>query len=176
MKRTIEGARGEAKPEAMYALASYYYTRRNLLLYNASLWKGDRVTALGMYWSDTTNDATDRKTRIAHAYEHECLARARATCLAIAKQFPDSPWAAKALYRAATAERRLADFNPMWRDLSRYQTNFWRAAAGHLEELATRFPNDPLATNARKYAKVFQEEAGDGWKAPAAPAKPGLLE
>ena len=174
MKTTIEGARDEAKPEAMYALASYYYTRRNLLLYNAPLWEGGRSVLSG--FSAQTNDATDRKARLEHAYEHECLARARATCLAIAKLFPTSPWAAKALYRAATAERRLANFNPQWRDISKYRGNLWRQAAAHLEELATRFPNDPLAANARKYAQTFQEEAGDEWKAPAAPAKPALIQ
>lgn len=176
LKRTIEGARGEERPQAMYALASYYYTRRNLLLYNASLWKGGRETAIGPFFSDTTNDATDRKMRLEHAYEHESLARARAICLAIVKEFPESPWAAKALYRAATAERRLADFNPQWRDISKYRGNLWKQAAGHLTELATRFPNDPLAANALKYAKVFEEEAGEGWKALAPSAKARVIE
>ncbi len=165
LRKTLDGTKGEERAGAMYALASLYYTRRNLLLYNAALWSGGRGV---MDFADTAsqaNDANDGRRIEAHLYEHECLWRARAACLQIVKEAPDSPWAAKALYRAATAERRLADFNPQWRGISAKRLNLWKAAAGHLETLAARFPNDPLAKNARKYAGVFREEAGDAWKA-----------
>ena len=126
-----------------------------------------RNSAMSIFFSYKTNDATDRKVRLEHAYEHESLARSRAICLQIIKEFPESPWTAKALYRAATAERRLADFNPQWRNISHYRGNLWKQAADHLNEVATRFPNDPLAANARKYAKVFRRrQATNGSPSP----------
>ena len=178
MRKTIEGARGEAKPEAMYALASYYYTRRNLLLYNASLWDGMRNSAMSIFFSDKTNDATDRKVRLEHAYEHESLARSRAICLQIIKEFPgvtlDRQGALSRGYRRASLGR----LQPSVAQYFSLPKLHWKQAADHLNELATRFPNDPLAANARKYAKVFQEEAGDEWKsvAPSAKGKDLVLE
>ena len=165
LRKAFAGAAGETRAEAIYAYASYLYTRRNLLLYNAPLWQGGRQVLDFANDQNLANTAKDRRAIVDHLYEHECLWQARTACLQIVRESPNSPWAAKALYRAATSERRLADFNTQWRTLSRKRLNLWNAAAGHLEELARRFPNDPLAKNAKKYAGVFREEAGDAWKA-----------
>lgn len=165
LRKAFAGATGETRVEAIYAYASYLYTRRNLLLYNAPLWQGGRSVLEFTNDQNLANTAKDRRAIVDHLYEHECLWQARTACLQIVRESPNSPWAAKALYRAATSERRLADFNFQWRTLSRKRLNLWNEAAGHLEELATRFPNDPLAKNAMKYAGVFRQEAGDAWKA-----------
>jgi len=149
----------DAKAAAQYALASYWYERRNLLLYNPSLWNGGRGL-LSAFWDAGVDKAGYQKAIQEHHYEHECLWRARKICVVLAKEFPNSTVAPKALYRAACAARRLADFNPYWREAGRSKP-LWNEAISLMEQVAAKYPKDPLAKNAAKYAKVFKEERDD---------------
>ena len=63
----------------------------------------------------------------------------------------------KALYRAATASRRLADFNNWWRLYGNTAT-LYDSAIALMERCAAEYPNEPLAARARKYAKAFADE------------------
>lgn len=147
----------EATAAALYKLASYYYERRNLLLYNADLWKGMRSIAFAYFWNEEFAQPGDTNVVRRHHYEHECLMHAKQICLAIAKDYPRTKSAPKALYRAATASRRLANFNTWWRKEDRHQL-LYRQAASSLRKLYTLYPNDPLAKKAKKYESVFISE------------------
>jgi len=149
-------------PEGKYALASYYYNRRNLLLYNP-VWQGARGVALGWFWNRDIAKKDDEVARAQNHYEVESLFHARALCLEIAKAHPRSPVAPKALYRAATSTRRLANFNPWWRNHAEQQ-DYYAQAANLLKRVYTEYPKDPLAKNARKYEKVYRRE-GQGRRA-----------
>lgn len=54
----------EAKARATYALASHIYNQRNLLYYNAALWRGERAFNFCLYWDDAHDDPPRR-----HRYE-----------------------------------------------------------------------------------------------------------
>lgn len=144
------------KAAAQYALASYWYERRNLLLYNPSLWSGGRSVLAG-FWDAGVDKAGYAKAIEEHHYEHECLWKARKLCVVLAKETPTAPVAAKALYRAACAARRLADFNPYWRT-PKIAKPLWNECVTLMERVAKEYPNDALAKNATKYGKVFKEE------------------
>ena len=94
-----------------------------------------------------------------YMYQHEVYAHTRRICLDIAREYPKTKTAPKALYRAACAAERLWNLNAWWGEK--------HAAFDHSKEssklmtlLARRYPNDPLAKPARKYAGVF-EGSGD---------------
>ncbi|MGV3614949.1 MAG: tetratricopeptide repeat protein [Fimbriimonas sp.] len=153
--RDLSKLQADKSAKGLYTLASYYYGRRNLLLYNAPLWEGGRG-GLGWAWNEKIATPQDEAARRRHHFEHECLWRARVICLELAKRYPKDPYAARAVYRAATATRRLASFNPWWR--SHDGTNRYFEAANLLKRVYTSYPRDPLAKNARKYEKVFRQE------------------
>ena len=154
--RELQDLRAKATDaEGLYALASYYYNHRNLLLYNAAAWDGSRQVLVQLNSGVSTRD--DRLAVREHTYEHEAIYRARAICLEIVKRYPESPVSSKALYRAATASRRLADFNKWWRLYGNTAT-LYDSAIALMERCATEYPNEPLAARARKYAKAFADE------------------
>lgn len=170
----------DRSPKGRYALASYYYNHRNLMLYNADLWDGSRTNVLWSarptrkysenpygvqdgwnFYIATPNDVSAVKE---HFYSHECLWRVRQICLGIAKTAPNDPIAPLALYRAATATRRLARFNSWWDRESLETTgnkSYYLVAADLLKQLYTNYPKCALAKNARKYEKVFRQEKKD---------------
>ena len=149
----------DAKAKAKYALASYWYERRNLLLYNPSLWMGGRSILAGFWNAGVTNAGYDKAIE-EHHYEHECLWRARKICLEIAKDMPKSPEAPKALYRAACAARRLADFNPYWRN-EKMSKSLWNECVTLMDKVTADYPSSDLAKDAEKYGKVFRSERDD---------------
>lgn len=142
------------RSKATYLLASYYYERRNLLLYNAPLWEGSRATSYGFYWNPSIATKADNEAMAAHNYSHECLWRARKLCLQLVSQNPKSPLAAQALYRAACAADHLSEFNPWWRKRNGFQ-DLHKDASALMQRLVKEYPSSPLAKDARKYAKVF---------------------
>lgn len=152
----------EVKAQSLYSLATYYYVRRNLLLYNAPLWQGIRADNFGFFWNTGHLSKQDDIAAHKHQYEHECLNRAREICFKIVRRYPNSSVAPKALYRAACCSRRLANFNGWWRkENSRH--NYWKESVRLMNEMARRYPHDPLAPKARKYAAVFEKERREGW-------------
>lgn len=156
-KAVSDAATDDAKARALYALASYYYERRNLLLYNAPLWEGARNSMFGFFWNTKVAVREDNLAVAQHHYEHEALFRARSICLELVRRYPKSSVADRALYRAATSSRRLADFNTWWRDRNRVQ-DMWSSASTLMDRVSAEYPRSPLAPTARKYAAVFREE------------------
>jgi hypothetical protein len=149
-----------ARAEALYRYASYYYSHGTLLLYNGALWHGDRAFNFTIYWSEHQPTPADASVARRYHYAHEVYRHAYDLCLQVAQRYPNTPAAPKALYRAACASRRLASFNGWWREDNK-QENHWTEATRLMQELARRYPNDPLAHNARKYADVFAQEGKD---------------
>lgn len=156
-KKVASASTDSGRADALYALASYYYTHRNLLLYNASLWDGGRNWAFGASWNTKIATHEDNVAAQNHHYVHESVNRARLICLEVVKRYPKSAAAPKALYRAATATRRLASFNGWWRN-QKAMPHLYADAAALLDRVAKEYPADALAKKARKYAQVFREE------------------
>jgi len=148
-------ARGsDARAAARYRVASYFYTRRNLLLYNAPLWQGGRTFDIGYSWNATTASNLDDQVLREHHYEHECLMHAYKICLEILKAYPNSPTAPRAAYRGACAADRLARINPWWR-WEGERIDLEGQASRLMKQVATQYPKSDLAANALKYAKTF---------------------
>lgn len=164
--REREGSVSE-RFEAAFAYASYLYERRNLLFYNHALWQGLRTEAFGWYWNEST--ATERDTRAVrlHHSQHECLNRAGAEFALAAAIVTPGPEKARALYRAACAARRMADFNPYWRSIESSERK-WEQAIELMRKVHALCPTSPLAPTAQKFEKVFEEEKRefDRWHSP----------
>lgn len=158
LERAITVAKSpETRAAAMYAKASYLYRHRDLLFYNAALWRGGRNVDFGFFWNTDIATPGDVEAVRAHHFSHECLYRARALCLVIARRYPGTAVAPKALYRAACASDYLADFNGWWRKEAGRQ-RLEDSAVQLMTRVYRQYPRDPLAKPARKFAKVFAGE------------------
>lgn len=146
-----------AKATALYAKASYLYNNRNLLFYNYALWQGERSVDFSFYWNTRVATRSDQHAAREYHYAHECLYRVRTQCLAIAKQYKQSPEAPKALYRAACASHELANFDYWWRKEAP-RLHLADDSVRLMQRVFQQYPNDPLAKSVRKFAKVFAEE------------------
>jgi tetratricopeptide (TPR) repeat protein len=151
----------EYKARSLYALASYYYRKRNLLLYNPTLWKGERATVYEMYWSETAATKADDEAWSKHCYEHECFARARAYCLEILHRYPRSSVAAKAAYTAAVSGNRLAHLNSWWRDEDD-RIDLLGQSVRLMKRIVKSYPRSSLAKSAKKYGGVYAAEIAEG--------------
>lgn len=154
-----ERARGaEAKAAARYAYARAYYTQGSLQLYNAPLWNGRRMFHFNIFWNHEIATPKDKLAVERYMYQHEVYAHTRQICLSIADDYPDTRTAPAALYRAACAAERLWHLNAWWND-EKTPVDHNKEASQLMARLARRYPKDPLAKSARKYADVF---AGKG--------------
>lgn len=116
LERKVEDAGDdEAKAEAMYQLASYYFQSSDLLLYNPMAWDGARYSLLGEFPFQQTISSEDRHLIFDHSRSHDTLARAIPIYLEIVDRFPGTRAAQDALYSAAVAHERLSGLNPYWR-------------------------------------------------------------
>ena len=106
----------EAKAEAMYQLAGFYFAADDLLLYNPAAWDGMRRELLyDLSVSDRFRFANESQTLFEHSQSHDTYARAIPIYLDIASRFPNTKAAKDALYSAAVAHERLSDINDYWR-------------------------------------------------------------
>jgi hypothetical protein len=117
LERTVEQSVGdEAKAEAMYQLASFYYQSNALLFYNPAAWDGSRYRLLSEFSGSPKGDASlNDRLVFDHFQSHDTLARAIPIYLEIVDRFPETKAAKDALYSAAVAHERLSDLNPYWR-------------------------------------------------------------
>jgi hypothetical protein len=149
----------DARAEAQYDLASYMYERRNLLFYNGDLWMGGRNLALGFFWDERRATSFDELEIAQHHFEHEVCFQAYSLLIDVLDKYPNAPVAPKCAYRAACASRRLADFNPWWRDETRSK-HHWDEAIRLMKLIPQKYPKYEYAEMAAKFAKVFEEERG----------------
>lgn len=152
---------GAARAAAMYRYATYYYTHGSLLLYNSAAWLGERRSSFDEMWNKTHFTEADEVATRTHMYEHEVYARTMALCKEIARRYPHTPSAPKALYRAACCANYLSGYNEWWRTghnwhgQGKRQDQLSAEAVRLLNLLVRRYPKDPLIPSARKYVRVF---------------------
>jgi TolA-binding protein len=170
LKGEIERAVGdEAKAEAMYQLASYFY-EGELLFYNPAAWRGMRAEML--YSLDETDYRSPGEAETVWRYvqEHESPARALSVYLDIVRLYPRTRAARDALYTAILCQQRLSEFNGYWREM--YDRGMY---AGDrqvtLTDLRSAYPNYrlPLVGDWEPSTRTVNGQAA--WPAPPAPKK-----
>jgi TolA-binding protein len=113
--REAERAEGdEAKAEALYQLASYFY-EGNLLTYNPAAWRAMRAEMLDSLDETEYRAPAEAQTIWRHAQDHEAPARAVALYLEVVRLYPRARAAPDALYTAILCHQQLANFNGYWR-------------------------------------------------------------
>lgn len=106
----------ERAAEARYQFAAYLFDHESLLFYNPSLWWGNRADLLNCLDGGSTFRLPGEEARLwAETNAHDALAQSVDRFLDVVEQFPDSKAAPEALYSAAVAHDRLANFNGYWR-------------------------------------------------------------
>jgi len=159
LERVIHLAHGPvAKAGALFDKALFIYNNRDLLYYNIALWRGKRSLSFGAYWNPKVATLADQASVRQHHFEHECLFRARTQCLEIARRYPHTPTAPKALYCAAWSTRSLASFNGWWRKEAK-PLRLWHDSVSLMKMVNQRYPKDPLAKDARYFTRVFAQDA-----------------
>lgn len=142
----------ESRAKALYAMAQYTHSRRNLLYYSPGLWMGNRSNAYGLYWNPSINKGHFQNLMVNGAFNQECDAQTLKFCQELIRRCPRSSYVPKALYTAGVCANKLSDFNNMWRNFGGYLN---KRAIKYMNRLAREYPHDPLAKSAAKYAAVF---------------------
>ena len=156
LRRQAEGAKTQSgRAKAIYAMAQFTHSRRNLMFYSAGLWHGDRADVFGLYWNERINKGRSEEFAMKGAVEHECDAQTMRFCEELVKRCPRSPLVTKALYTAGVSAESLGRFNSWW---SRRRTPMVKKSIGFFKKLYKNYPHDPLAKDARKFAEEFGEE------------------
>ena len=143
------------KAVVKWKTANYYYTHRNLLLYNPAVWHMARSLAIGFQWNASIATRQDFQAIERHHWEHECYARTLTLCKEILKAYPKSPLRFEVAYRAACAAEKLSHMNRYWRWQARQKDLMGQAV--NLMAIARKSPEKELAKKAKKYARVFAE-------------------
>ena len=138
-------------------MAEYFKDHRNLLLYNPTLWNGDRAYVIGFSWNNGIATQADKDALNEHHWQHECLAQAYVLDRKAMALCQDDPKLHSLVaYQAACAAEGLSNFNGYWRwedgqhDL--------RAQAVLLMKIAMKSPNPALKRRAEKFEKVFDDD------------------
>jgi hypothetical protein len=173
LARAVSAARSdEARARSLFAEAGYYYRHRNLLLYNGSLWNGQRAIAFTFSWNSHVAAPGDERALDEHHWAHECLAQTLLLCNQVVRKYPHSATAPRAAYLGACSAERLANLNEFWRWKNDREDLIGQAAK--LMVFAKRSPNAWLAARARKYAGEFQTQSAEvrtefrSWRKPTA--------
>lgn len=164
LERAYQQATGQtAKAQALYNYANYYGDHGTLLFYNPLLWREVRELSFQFHWNDDFNDRKTAEIIRKHMMEHEVYPRARELFIKMANDYPNSPLAPKALYRAAVACHRLNAFNYWWVDVEGKRHNYAQEALALKKTLIKRYPHDPLVKQASR--KPIEERKLD-WAPP----------
>ncbi|HZI18298.1 MAG TPA: tetratricopeptide repeat protein [Pyrinomonadaceae bacterium] len=112
-ERAAELAAGdEAKAEALYQLAGYYYGASELVFYNPAAWRGGRFFAL--YYDYEPRAPGEPRLLRRYMEQHERLVHALGVYLRVAREYPQTRAARDSLYTAAVIHERLAHFMLFW--------------------------------------------------------------
>lgn len=146
----------EQKANRLLEMADYYYSHRNLLLYNGALWHGMRAMAFASSWNTDVAGKSDDLALAMHHREHEAMYQSLILARQVVAGFPHTETAKRAAYRAACAAERLCHFNEYWR---------WESVrkglgpeAVRMMKFAAKSKDATLAKKAAKYAKVFAQD------------------
>ncbi|HEU4594289.1 MAG TPA: hypothetical protein VFS10_03895, partial [Pyrinomonadaceae bacterium] len=150
LEQQVERADGEeAKAEALYQLAGYYYESSELTFYNPAAWRGIRG---GSFMYDQELRAPGEALLMRrYMEEHEPLVRALKIYLEVARLYPQARAARDSLYTAAVINERLAGFQWYWPE--QYKQGF--------------HPGERLVTYAdvrREYPRYQLPRGTNGWE------------
>ena len=160
----LQAAEGdEAKAEALFAMADYYYRHKTLLLYSAPAWRGARAYDFAFSWNPAVATPADASALRVHHDEHECYAQALRLYKRVVDEHPHAKVAPKAAYWAAVAAEHLSNMAPYWR--WREVRDDRQGEAVKLLEFAEKSDDPVLAAKAKKYGKVFADERTETRKA-----------
>lgn len=140
----------EAKAAIAYEVGRQLFHQRYELLYNGALWEGSRVYALQIAEPPEEGKGfPDAEKRLEqHEREHTSLYQAMQVFERIARDYPKTPEAPKALYSAALCCTLMTSMD-----------SYWSARSGELTAKAIRlyrqiqreYPQDPLAAAAAQF-------------------------
>lgn|GEM_PF-902468 len=170
LQASVDRAEGdEAKAEAMYQLASYFY-EGELLFYNPAAWRGMRAEMLYSLSETTYRAPNEAQVVWRYMQEHESPARALAVYLDIVRLYPHTRAARDALYTAILCQQRLSEFNGYWREM--YDRGIY---AGErlvtLADLRVAYP-DYRFPRAGRWKPSTRTVGGEpAWPAPPVPKK-----
>lgn len=133
----------EEKAKVAYERGRALFWGRYELLYNGALWQGRRLFALE---PDNVPDAARLLDR--HEKEHTALYQALLVFDRIARDYPDTPEAPRALYSAALCCTFMSNMDPFW---SRQGKTLTGRAIGYYRRLQREYPSDPLAAAAARF-------------------------
>lgn len=144
MERKEREAKGPGeKAKIAYERARGLFHGRYELLYNGALWEGRRLFAL------EPDDVPDAKALLdRHEKEHTSLYQALLVFDRIAKEYPNTPEAPKALYSAALCCTFMSTMDRFWSGQAKALT---ARAIGYYRRLQREYPNDPLAPAAARF-------------------------
>lgn len=156
LRGQAEGAKTQStRAKAIYAMAQYSHSRRNLMFYSAGLWHGTRADMFGLYWNTQINKGRSNAFALQGALEHECDAQTMKLCEELVRRCPHSRLVPKALYTAGVSAESLGRFNSWW---ERHRMPMVRKAIGFMTKLVRKYPHNELAKPAKKYADEFVSE------------------
>ncbi len=156
LRRQAEHANTQsARATALYKMVQFTHSRRTLMFYSAGLWKGGRADVFGLYWNKKINKGRSDELALKGAMEHEVDAQTVKLCRELVDRCPRSRLVPKALYTAGVSADRLCSLNSWWREQRIPVVN---QSIGFFKKLYKRYPHDPLAKDARKFAEEFAFE------------------
>lgn len=157
----------EAKAEAMYQLASYFY-EGELLFYNPAAWRGMRAEMIRSLDERNYRSPAEAETLWRYEQEQEGPARALALYVEIVRRFPRTRAARDALYTAILCHQRLSNFNGYWRGL--YERGVHAGASlVTLADLRRAYPDYRLPPAGRWEPSTRTVDGEPAWPAPPKP-------
>lgn len=157
----------EAKAEAIYQLASYFY-EGELLFYNPAMWRGMRAEMIRSLGEATYRSPAEAQTVWRYEQEHEGPARAVALYLEVVRLYPKTRAARDSLYTAILCHQRLEEFNGYWRDL--YASGVHAGSrVVTLGDLRAAYPDYRLPVVGKWKPSTRTVNGGTAWPAPPKP-------
>ncbi|HVF43899.1 MAG TPA: hypothetical protein VM936_12840 [Pyrinomonadaceae bacterium] len=168
LQREIDRARGdEAKAEATYQLASYFYEGQ-FLFYNPAMWRGMRAEMIGSLGESNYRAPAEAQAVWRYEQEHEGPARAVALYLDIVRLYPKTRAARDSLYTAILCHQRLEGFNGYWR--GQYESGLHAGTrVVTLADLRREYPDYRLPTVGRWKPSTRTVGGSPAWPPPPKP-------
>ena len=168
LQRDVDLARGdEARAEATYQLASYFYEGQ-FLFYNPALWRGLRAEMIGSLGESDYRAPAEAQAVWRYEQEHEGPSRAVALYLEVVRRYPKTRAARDSLYTAVLCHQRLEEFNGYWRD--QYASGLHAGTrVVTLADLRREYPDYRLPSVGRWKPSTRTVDGRTAWPAPPKP-------
>ena len=144
-----------AKAVIAYRTGQLLFHQRHLLFYNGALWTGRRTAAMELDLPYNVPEGTEQLSREEQAArtryqeEHAALHQALRVFERIAREYPHTPEAPKALYSAAVCCTLLPSLERYWSE--ERAPELQSRAIRYYHQLQREYPQDPLAKAAAQY-------------------------